>query len=524
MATGLNPSATNGNGAPAVLALSEYRVELALSDGDAAPCIGRGETIGGPGDAARIARAVIGRRASESVLAIMLDSRHRVTGYAEVARGTVNAARLTPRDVFTPALLANAAAVVVAHNHPSGEPSPSSGDRMVTRALRAAAELLGLTLLDHVIVTADGGRFSFSDAEAWIDDPATAGVHDGDELREYPARCPVCAAEHVIRARFLSAAQYADGRARVSCGEHTAEEIAAAWDRDNPGVRDGDPLAYGHVPSMSRGHFAAIAAALGGAETLSPAQRRAAADALAPVMRAACPRFKPERFARAVERAIEAAAPRHRWIGAYREPNAADMAAACDAAAMVADGDALGQYRAEGASIPAGKRLEIVAAALRIADGFGSDTWHDLGPTLTCSEADALAELLRACGAVDSAAALDDDAGDAHYTGARVDDGDAPAYGDRRELVDRLAYLESEREAINSALDLLTASAIRAHDVDRWGETGGATLESASVAHAFGLDPDSERDAAAAVEQARAMRTRRSAVLREIGTLRAELA
>lgn len=125
-------------------------------------------TVGSPQEAALIARRVIGSELSEVVIALMLDSRHRVMGYTEVCRGTVNASRLTPRDVFLPALLSNAAAVVVAHNHPSGDWSPSAADHRVTQALREAGDLLGLPLLDHLIVT-DAHHYSFRDAHGWIE-------------------------------------------------------------------------------------------------------------------------------------------------------------------------------------------------------------------------------------------------------------------------------------------------------------------------------------------------------------------
>jgi DNA repair protein RadC len=123
-------------------------------------------TVGSPPEAAAIARNVIGSELSEVVITLMLDARHRVMGYTEVSRGTVNASRLTPRDVFLPAIAANAAAVVVAHGHPSGVCTPSSSDHRVTRALREAGNLLGLHLLDHLIVT-DAAHYSFRDQEAW---------------------------------------------------------------------------------------------------------------------------------------------------------------------------------------------------------------------------------------------------------------------------------------------------------------------------------------------------------------------
>ncbi len=140
-----------------------YTFALTLNDEASSPV---GDVVSNPRSAATVARAVIGSEITECVLVIFLDARHRVTGYAEVARGTINASRLSPRDVLVPSLLANAAAIAVAHNHPSGDPSPSRADRVVTVALRDAAELVGLQLLDHVIVT-PAAHFSFREDEGW---------------------------------------------------------------------------------------------------------------------------------------------------------------------------------------------------------------------------------------------------------------------------------------------------------------------------------------------------------------------
>ncbi len=100
------------------------------------------------------------------MLVLFLNARYRVTGYAEVVRGTLNAARLTPRDVLVPALLADAKAIVLAHNHPSGDVTPSAADHTVTRAIRQAAELVGVALADHVIVTPHA-HHSFAAGEDW---------------------------------------------------------------------------------------------------------------------------------------------------------------------------------------------------------------------------------------------------------------------------------------------------------------------------------------------------------------------
>jgi DNA repair protein RadC len=100
------------------------------------------------------------------ILAFFFDARQRVSGYAEIARGTLNAARLTPRDVLVRACHLNCQSVAVVHNHPSGEVTPSRADRLVTAALRDACNLVGIALLDHVIVT-DAEHFSFKGAEGW---------------------------------------------------------------------------------------------------------------------------------------------------------------------------------------------------------------------------------------------------------------------------------------------------------------------------------------------------------------------
>jgi DNA repair protein RadC len=106
------------------------------------------------------------RSRTERIVSLLLDSRHRLIRRELVAVGTVNASRLSPRDVLAPALVAGATAVVVAHNHPSGDPAPSRADRQVTAALRQAAAVVGVDLVDHLIL---GRRehHSFREAEAW---------------------------------------------------------------------------------------------------------------------------------------------------------------------------------------------------------------------------------------------------------------------------------------------------------------------------------------------------------------------
>jgi DNA repair protein RadC len=102
----------------------------------------------------------------EQIAVVMLDTRHRLIGMETVAVGTTNASRLAARDVFAPALQRGAVSVVVAHNHPSGDPTPSGADRAVTRALRQAGEVLGVVLMDHIIV-GSASHYSFAESESW---------------------------------------------------------------------------------------------------------------------------------------------------------------------------------------------------------------------------------------------------------------------------------------------------------------------------------------------------------------------
>lgn len=85
-------------------------------------------------------------------MALLLDARHRLRRVEQVSEGTLNSSVVHPREVFAPALREGAAALIVAHNHPSGDPTPSAEDRDVTVRLADAGRLLGVRLLDHVVV------------------------------------------------------------------------------------------------------------------------------------------------------------------------------------------------------------------------------------------------------------------------------------------------------------------------------------------------------------------------------------
>jgi DNA repair protein RadC len=88
----------------------------------------------------------------ERFYAVYLNTRNHVLAVELVSVGSVNASLVHPREVFKPAIALSAASLLVAHNHPSGDPAPSEEDLALTRRLREAGELLGIPLLDHVIV------------------------------------------------------------------------------------------------------------------------------------------------------------------------------------------------------------------------------------------------------------------------------------------------------------------------------------------------------------------------------------
>lgn len=113
-----------------------------------------GEQARAPAEVALMLRPILGQEPVEVFVVLLLSGKHRVTGYAEVSRGTLTSSLVHPREVFGPALREAAAAIIVAHNHPSGDPEPSAEDVAVTKRLRDAGRLLGVPLLDHVIVGA----------------------------------------------------------------------------------------------------------------------------------------------------------------------------------------------------------------------------------------------------------------------------------------------------------------------------------------------------------------------------------
>lgn len=106
----------------------------------------------------------------ESLRVILLDTRYRLLRVHEVSLGSLNESIAHPREVFRPAVISSAYSVIVVHNHPSGDPSPSQMDHGLTRRLAEAAEVLQIKLLDHIIIgaPAEGRKAYFSFREAGI--------------------------------------------------------------------------------------------------------------------------------------------------------------------------------------------------------------------------------------------------------------------------------------------------------------------------------------------------------------------
>ena len=98
----------------------------------------------------------------EQFLVCCLDAKHAIIGVNVVSIGSLTLSIVHPREVFKPAILLNTSAIICAHNHPSGDPEPSSEDRALTTRLRQAGDLLGITVLDHLIL-GDDRTYSFAD-------------------------------------------------------------------------------------------------------------------------------------------------------------------------------------------------------------------------------------------------------------------------------------------------------------------------------------------------------------------------
>ncbi|HEY1077481.1 MAG TPA: DNA repair protein RadC [Fontimonas sp.] len=126
----------------------------------------RGAALSSPRDAGDYLRARLRDSEHEVFALLFLDSQHRVLAYDELSRGTLDGATVYPREVVKAALRRNAAAVILAHNHPSGVAEPSAADRQLTDRLRQALAMVDIRVLDHLVI-GDGAPVSFAE-RGWL--------------------------------------------------------------------------------------------------------------------------------------------------------------------------------------------------------------------------------------------------------------------------------------------------------------------------------------------------------------------
>jgi DNA repair protein RadC len=111
-----------------------------------------GRAIRSPSDSREFLVARLRDLPHEVFCCLFLDNRHRVLGFDELFQGTIDNTTVYPREVVRQALRRNAAAVILAHNHPSGVAEPSEADQLITRRIRSALELIDVRLLDHFVI------------------------------------------------------------------------------------------------------------------------------------------------------------------------------------------------------------------------------------------------------------------------------------------------------------------------------------------------------------------------------------
>jgi DNA repair protein RadC len=126
----------------------------------------RGDAMLSPTDSAAYLKAKLRDYPYEVFAVLFLDTRHRPIAFEELFRGSIDGAAVYPREVVRRALAHNAAAIIVAHNHPSGVAEPSDADRMITRRLQDALGLIEVRVLDHLVI-GDGDPVSMAE-RGWL--------------------------------------------------------------------------------------------------------------------------------------------------------------------------------------------------------------------------------------------------------------------------------------------------------------------------------------------------------------------
>lgn len=130
-----------------------FRVQL-IRDSNASSSARK--NITSQNDAADIVRPYLEKQDRENLIVLLLGTKNNVIGMNVVSVGDLNSAIVHPREVFKPAILSNAASIILAHNHPSGDPTPSPEDVMITKNLMEAGKILMIDVLDHIVIGESG--------------------------------------------------------------------------------------------------------------------------------------------------------------------------------------------------------------------------------------------------------------------------------------------------------------------------------------------------------------------------------
>ena len=148
----------NAEKAKAILEIGKRRVRASSRR--------RHEVVASSKDSYDVLYPLLAHQYQESFVSMLLSAKHQILDIIEISRGTLTSSLVHPREVFRPAIKHAAAAVIVAHNHPSGDPKPSKEDRLLTTRLCQCGHELGIQLLDHLIV-GEHRYISFAD-EGWL--------------------------------------------------------------------------------------------------------------------------------------------------------------------------------------------------------------------------------------------------------------------------------------------------------------------------------------------------------------------
>lgn len=129
-----------------ILCLSELAKRLAKTSA------GEGLILSSPSTIAEYYMEELRHQKQEQMKLLMLNTKTKLIGEADISKGTVNASLVSPRELFIEALNQEAVSIILIHNHPSGDPTPSKSDILLTKRVKDAGDLIGIELLDHIII------------------------------------------------------------------------------------------------------------------------------------------------------------------------------------------------------------------------------------------------------------------------------------------------------------------------------------------------------------------------------------